>query len=213
MIYVLDIDGTLIDSSRRHGALLKSILDNRNIKYEQGLENYYLEYKRNGNTTMQYLTEVLQLGIAESKEIAREWVAHIEDWEWISMDVLYDDTIPFLTAIGENNRIIYLSNRCNKKNLFRELSMLQIQHYAAYTYISNPKNGCEDKSQFLQKIKKEALDEILVVGDSEIDKETAERNNVNVVLLNRGFRSKYYWDKVGAISYYSLREILSEQVL
>jgi len=209
MIFVLDLDGTLIDSSKRHGALLKSLLDKRNIKYPQGVESEYLEYKRNGNNTTHYLTEVLRLEDSESNKIVREWVEHIEDWKWITKDVLYDDTIPFLTKIGKNNTIIYLSNRQNEVNLIKELSRLQILQYANYVYVSNPNNGWKGKSQILSNIlENHTALEITIIGDSEVDEKAAYDNGIRVFLLNRGFRSKNYWNSRGLSSICSLNEIL-----
>ena len=206
MIYVLDIDGTLIDSSKRHGALLRSLLDERSINYSQEVEREYLEYKRNGNTTMQYLTEVLQISNEESKEITREWVEHIEDWEWISMDVLYDDTIPFLERVSTNNTIYYLSSRQNDNNLKKELVALGLLKYAKEVFVVSPKEGYLGKANVIKNWIKHYQEPIVLIGDTEIDERAANYSNINVIILNRGFRSKKYWMSLSVMSVSSLTE-------
>ena len=100
MIYVLDLDGTLIDSSIRHGELLRDILNKYNINCSVNFENEYLEFKRNGGSTFYYLQDVMGLSKVLCTEISRKWIEHIEDWKWLLKDILYDDALPFLNRIS-----------------------------------------------------------------------------------------------------------------
>lgn len=204
MIYVLDLDGTVIDSSARHGALLKSILDSKNISYPDDFEIDYLKYKRNGNSTFNYLTEVLKCDYTISKKISKEWVEHIEDWEWIVMDELYKDSIPFLNLISNNGVVYFLSSRKSKRILKQELECLEIIKYANRVYVVCPSEGYEGKTRIIKELLKKHNDGILLFGDTEIDYKTAINTGIKKYILNRGFRSKEYWDMQGIKSYSSL---------
>ena len=200
MIYVLDLDGTLIDSSARHGALLKAILDDRKVFYPSNIGEEYLEYKRDGNTTFQYLKNKLHLDDCAAKAISREWVNHIEDWKWISLDILYPDSIPFLRNAVNNNTIFYLSCRRSKDSLLKEIEELHIAEYAQKVYVISPEEGYNGKKAIIKRIANEYSDRICVFGDTEIDEKAAKGENCEVYLLNRGFRSKKYWESQSILS-------------
>ena len=206
MIYVLDLDGTLIDSTARHGALLKTILDKRGIEYPTDLENDYLRFKRNGQTTVHNLADRLELDYSVSKAVAKEWVEHIEDWEWVSLDVLYEDSIPFLEKVSKTSIIFYLSSRKSHVCLLQELEKLQITRFAEKVFCVSPKEGFQAKSAVLNQIKRVYQERIIVYGDSEIDYKASQSAGCESYLLNRGFRSFDYWNSIGIMSHYSLLE-------
>ena len=85
MYAILDIDGTLIDSSQRHYDVLKDALYSVNIKeYEC---NDYLDFKRDGHTTFDYLSSVLDLPPITAKIVSQYWIDHIEDDSQLSKDI------------------------------------------------------------------------------------------------------------------------------
>ena len=49
----------------------------------------------------------------------------------------------------------------------------------------------------------------IVIGDTEVDYFCAEGVHCTSFILNRGFRDKEYWDKMGVKSYCDLEEIIS----
>ena len=46
----------------------------------------------------------------------------------------------------------------------------------------------------------------MLIGDTEIDERAANYSNINVIILNRGFRSKKYWMSLSVMSVSSLTE-------
>ena len=50
----------------------------------------------------------------------------------------------------------------------------------------------------------------LVVGDTEVDYACAKYYFLPVYILNRGFRSQYYWDKKGVNSFYDLTSLINK---
>lgn len=207
MIYVLDLDGTLIDSSIRHGELLRDILNKYNINCSVNFENEYLEFKRNGGSTFYYLQDVMGLSKVLCTEISRKWIEHIEDWKWLLKDILYDDALPFLNRISKENTIVYLSSRQSITNLFKELNSLCIDRFAKEIFVSNPLDGYKGKEHYLKEIKHMYQDKIVVIGDTEVDAKAANSENCEFIAINRGFRSVIFWNQIGIRSFDSLDKL------
>ncbi len=195
----LDLDGTLIDSSARHILLLKDILLHEGLKAI--CVDDYLECKRNGQSTKAYL--VSQQGFSEERAsyIAEKWVNHIEDSDYLKYDRLYEDVFPFLNRI-KGNTIIYLSARKNRAYLDKYLIDNLLDTYCLKTIVVSPANSKIEKKRQIELINK---DDVIVVGDTEAD----YFDDIKCFMLNRGFRSKHFWDKKGVHSYSSLMEIVN----
>lgn len=207
MIFVLDLDGTIIDSSKRHWVLLRELLEKYNIKIPQHIDSMYVEYKRSGKSTKDYLG-MLDIDKKLVDLISKEWVEKIENERLINMDVLYDDAIYFLNSLySKNNKIYYLSNRKNKDYLLNSLNKLDIRKYADEVIVTSPKSGHLDKTMFLKKIKHND-DNVIMIGDTEVDYKAASSVGIECFLLNRGFRNKEFWNSINVKSYDSLENIL-----
>lgn len=204
MICVFDIDGTLIDSTHRHGALLKNILNEFGLSFPSSLECDYLDYKRKGYSTKKYLQEVLLIGPQISNEITEKWIEHIEDNEWIATDKLYEDVIQFLEFVCVDNKVFYLSCRSYEDVLLKELERLKIKHFASEIMVSKPSDGFSGKEKYLKKLKNNYKGKIIMFGDTELDLQAAKKAKCEYYILNRGFRSKEYWDLHNIVSFCSL---------
>ncbi|MBQ0067169.1 MAG: HAD family hydrolase [Phascolarctobacterium sp.] len=205
MIYLFDVDGTLIDSSKRHTILLSNLLYKEDADNKRFVLSDYLEYKSNGFGTYDYLTYILHYDVEYAKNISQEWVKHIEDELLIQYDCLYSDTITTLEKL-KNNKIFYVSGRQNEKLLFAELERFNLLKYACKVVVTNPSLGAKDK---IEKIKLLNLHgKQIVVGDTEADYDTAKCLGIDYYILNRGFRNKDFWDKREVASHKDLSEIL-----
>ena len=211
MIYIFDLDGTLIDSSGRHIELLKRILFKNNIRgssYE--FLNRYLDYKASGYNTVSFLEKILDLPYEQASVIAKEWIKHIEDEELLLGDVLYPDTIDVLEKIMEDNMIFFVSCRRNKKYAVNECKRLGIDRYAKEIFIIDPEKGANGKTDIFNYILQEYGNEQIIVGDTEVDYLAANRLNLKYYILNRGFRNKRFWDQKGVVSFSNLYGLLGD---
>ena len=59
MTYIFDLDGTLIDSTKRHWLLMMHILRQYNVSVNDGFGLDFITYKSYGNSGYDYLTNVL----------------------------------------------------------------------------------------------------------------------------------------------------------
>lgn len=202
MNYYLDLDGTLIDSTKRHGVLLNDILNKKNIKIVD--ENELFHYKASGYSTYTYLTKIKKVNENIANEIVKEWQKKIEKEQYLEYDVLYDDTIEFLEKIfnNKNNNIYFLTARQNKKNIIKEVEKFGIIKYTKKMFIVSPVNAVEEKKQIILNSQKNF--NTIIFGDTEVDYQVAEQLNIDYFILNRGFRNKHYWDSKNVKSHKTL---------
>ncbi len=218
MIYVLDLDGTLIDSGERHYRLMQEILSGTAPEVISGSvpgRRYdpveFMRYKADGHSGLQYLTDCLELGEEAARQIMALWQQQIEEERWLKMDALYPDTLGFLTRLKQKqSKIIYLTARRNKGGLLQELKRLEIDGYADDIQVVSPGDAGKAKKQVVETfLAKTGEDEgtVCIVGDTENEYHLAKELSLSCFLLNRGARSEQYWKERGVKSIASLDEI------
>lgn len=204
-----DLDGTLIDSSARHSALLKDILNQMDINLNI---NDYMTCKKGGMNTKSYL---LQKGLdnATATLISNEWQKHIEDENYIDMDKIYDDVFPFLKKYKTKYNIILVSARKREGALINTLNKCGIMPFAYKVIAVEANNPAQSKSNAIADLV--TRDDVLV-GDTEADYECAMLLKIKCYILNRGFRNIEFWTKAGIESYgdlFQIGNIIDKEVL
>lgn len=197
MTFVFDLDGTIIDSSSRHHILMKELLSDNGISTASDFADEYMKFKADGNSGKRYLTSVMGLDEQTASSIQNEWIRRIEDESLLCFDELYPDALNTLNKIEDN--IIFLTIRSNEEGLRNELKRLNIDNYPVVV-LSHGMN----KADALRKID----GDLTIVGDTEIDYQAALDVNADFYILNRGFRSKEYWDKRDVPSHDDLSELI-----
>lgn len=209
MICLLDLDGTLIDSAKRHWLLMEEVLKKHCPEQAGSFDaTAFMQYKADGHSGKQYLKEVLHLDDESSRRIQGYWQAQIEDEKFLETDLLYEDTISFLQQIQQKGyRIAYLTARQNSHGLNNELARLGIAEYAEQVIVVNPTAAKEEKIQATQVLR--MFDpQVILIGDTENEQAVAEAVGIPVYLLHRGFRSRTYWAAKNVTSYENLHEII-----
>jgi phosphoglycolate phosphatase-like HAD superfamily hydrolase len=200
----LDLDGTILDSRTRHIVVLENILK------EYGIANHdisdFVKYKASGNRTVDYLTQVIGLHDNVAEVLAKLWGEKIEQEEYLKLDVLYADAIPFLNNIKQRGyKIIIISARKNKKYVIGKIKMSSINELVDDIVIVSPYNAIVEKYNVISGGKTEKS---FIVGDTEVDYEAGKRADINTLMLNRGFRNKKYWDDRHIKSYCDLYKVM-----
>ena len=207
-IFIMDLDGTLIDSRKRHAVVMEEILAHtkRSIDPEE-----YMNYKAEGNSGLKYLNEVMGIDMPDAREIQQEWKARIEFSGYLLTDELYPDAVSFLNTVFEKGGVIFLTARKNKTGLDGELKRLAILPYADYTIVADPDEAMSQKERAVSVIR-EAYPEarLTVIGDTENEYELAQKFGLECMILNCGFRSRQYWEKRGVKTYSCLGDVLRE---
>lgn len=202
-IAFLDLDGTLLDSSQRHVILLRKSFEQFNI--ECGELDDYLLFKSEGNSTKRYLVEVKKIDDRIASEMSSWWVEHIEDEIYLKSDHWYSDSLQFVQYIKELGYFVcILTARKNKTYVKKMIHNSKIKKYVDFIEVVSPVNATEEKEKFMGKF---ILEEGLIIGDTEVEYKTAQKLGIDYYILNRGFRSKTYWDNRNVFSSRSLDEI------
>ncbi len=208
MICLLDLDGTLIDSTKRHWVLMQRLLQRHCPDLEGSFDPaVYMQYKADGHSGKQYLTNILHLEETKAREIQKEWQEQIEEEEYLELDVLYEDTLPFLQERKQKGEsIVYLTARKNTLGLYRELEQLKIAAYAEQVIVVNPSAAKAEKIAATRALLT-SDPQVMLIGDTENEQAVAEATGIRGYLLHRGFRSRRYWEAKEQDTYGSLKEI------
>jgi phosphoglycolate phosphatase-like HAD superfamily hydrolase len=199
---IFDFDGTLLDSRLRHKKVLEEVVEvicnNKKIPFDD-----YLEYKANGFSTVQYLSEIKKIPTELSERIAKKWIALIEQPEFFEYDFLYPDVQKTLRNLSSNYDLYLLSARKSQEQLYEQVRKENIEMFFEKIICVSPFDAKKEKIMEISNI--EGI--VLSIGDTEVDKEAASYFEIPFYALNRGFRSEKFWEKQGVISYKDLENI------
>ena len=159
----LDLDGTLLDSHRRHTVVLENALNKCNV-YGCNLTNY-MSYKANGNTTIDYLKNELRLNDDISARVYEIWRQTIEEEKYLELDALYEDAVPFLNLIKEKGyKTVIVSARKNMDYVIKKLKTSEINYLIDDIFIVSPLNAISEKSEvFIRNMGENSV----CIGDTE----------------------------------------------
>ena len=208
MRYFFDLDGTLIDSSQRHTLVLSSVLAESNFSFPVERLQNFISYKSHGFSTLDYLNNVLGMDSDTSRTVAHMWVERIEDPDYLKYDRLYDDVFFVLDSLGSShsNEIMFITARKHPESLLDELDSLDLTEYAEEIFVVDPVHAAVEKINILLQFGNTRSS--LIIGDTEVEYHASLATGIPVLLLNRGFRCKEYWDGLGLPSYPNLFEAL-----
>lgn len=203
MRVIFDFDGTLINSKKRHIVVLKDAIQKLYGKERNWDLADYMSCKRNGLSTRDFLQSHFSLAPKEISEIVSFWTNHIEDNEYLELDVLFSETVSILEWLHDHNICInLLTARKNKAGLMHQLIRCDIIDFFSSISIVDPFNAYQEKQELIEGM---IMPEDIIVGDTEIEHRIATSLNARSIMLSRGFRSKEFWktqgvDAKGAIS-------------
>ena len=122
MIIVFDLDGTLIDSSKRLYCLFQRLIPESEFsKFE------YWELKRNKIDHQSILEKFFPE--REFDIFNKEMLSKIELPEYLSMDRVFPDTIETLECLSVSHTLVWLTARQSKERLMREMEWLHMDPY------------------------------------------------------------------------------------
>lgn len=199
---VLDLDGTLLDSKLRHSIVLMDVCRDYDIILNANFEfKDYINYKKNGKNTLQYLMEIHQLDNEAAQKIAKSWIDKIEDEQYLLLDTLFFDTPFILSKLSTSFDLVLLTARKNKENLITQLKQKIIFDFFNEIHCVSPLSAKEEKRKVIARLENPVH---CFIGDTEVDWYSAQKNNLIFIPLNRGFRDKSFWFEKSLLSYSSI---------
>jgi len=203
---VLDLDGTLLDSRRRHIVVLAECINKINHTTYTPDDFYdFVSYKSDGNTGLSYLKNKK---IPNEEAIISRWMERIEYRKYLHLDHLYPNVLRDLKTMSEQYNLFLLTARANKLNAGWQITELGIgEYFCDIRVVKNTGNVGLHKYHALHS---RPVD--MVIGDTETDLALANYAQCRFFPLSYGFRSAKYWRKTGLKSYNSINKIISTQL-
>lgn len=182
-----DLDGTLLDSRKRHEIVMDDVLSEFGIELAT---DDLLPFKLEGHTNIDWL---VQKGIDKgtARSVQKRWVELIEKENYLFSDKLYEGIIPYLEQLSKTNELFLITGRNNASNAKKQIAQLGISQFFTEVKIvsSNPEIS-KAKAGFLIENK---IDEM--VGDTESDLKAARMANCKFKAVVYGFRSEVFWNQ------------------
>lgn len=185
MIYIFDLDGTLIDSSERMYRLFCDLIPECDLSKEE-----YWNYKRN-KVNHKKLIEILYLQL-NFEMFNNRWMLLIEDKHYLAMDKNYPDTIEVLSKLKTNDNDLYLlTARQSKKALMEELETLNLLDFFNAVLITEGKQSKEDVLLEYARSNDNILNkENIFVSDMGKDIQLGNKLGFDTVAISHGFMSE-----------------------
>lgn len=204
MTIFCDVDGTLLDSSARHEQLLRDLIREEGLTWPQQAPDY-LAYKADGHSTFAWLRKA-GFGEEIARHLAESWRQRIEWPGYLQTDKPYPDAAVFLQAVKCLPAVVVLlSARQDAAALQSTLEQCGLLPLVQELAVVSPQGAAQRKAAFLRG---RAQPGDIMVGDTEADLAAAQAAGLPCLLLDRGFRSRRYWQEQGQDSCAGLQEIL-----
>lgn len=204
MTVYCDVDGTLLDSSARHVQLLRDLLQQAGRPWPVTAPEY-LPYKADGHSTLAWL-EAAGTPPEAAQQIAAAWQAQIETAPYLALDRAYPDAVPFLQAVRQiPAQVVLVSARQQPDALRATLQRCGLLAWADDLLVVPPRQAARQKAAVLRG---RAQPGDVMVGDTEADWQAAQMLGLPCFVLERGFRSRAYWQRQGVAAYAGLRAVL-----
>lgn len=187
-----DFDGTLVNCKVRQVEVLRSVLRKKEFFQVTVDFDEWWDLKREGLNTYDAL---IKIGVKQpiAKAITTNWIELIEEPQWLDLDGLKPDVLPFLQSLKKNkNRLYLISARKSRFNFLNQLKKLSLLPFFDEIYIVDPLNVIEKKTEVLLTIKPSFF-----FGDSESDYKAALSSNTNFIGVSSGQRSPDFLTKQG----------------
>lgn len=180
-VVAFDLDGTILDSRKRHEVLLQKLVS----KHYGFLDTSDLiSFKREGFSNIDYLL-LKKIPEDVAKEIQKEWIELIETDEYLEMDTLYSDSLSILNKYSQDNDLILLTARKDSQRVFDQLKKFKIDKYFKEVCIVYPDNNVvEKKCMYLRKYCAQ-----IMVGDTKVDYCAARSAGIEFIYRGDGFHS------------------------
>lgn len=202
----LDLDGTLLDTSKRHYKIYKDILDEKGLMCGKAVlsKEKFWHMKRNRKKTRDILPKSLSDEIIASFEA--ELLHKIEKKSYLQYDEPFPGINEILSCLNKEFDLVLVTLRNNTENLHWELSNLGLKGY--FKTIINGKGPKKNlvENYLINNYKGETC---LMVGDTEEDIKTGLELDIPTISVTCGIRSKEFLEQFNPDFYINdLKEII-----
>lgn len=189
----LDFDGTIIDSSVRLYEVYKSIM--LEFGYPYLPKDEYWDLKRERQPYSFILSKTAPDKLAP--EYMKRFLNRVEAWEFLKFDQLFNGALETLSELKKNNRLILVTLRRAKENLYQELRELGIFEIFddIFAHFKEGVDSWEVVRSLVKKDPKFAKGNSVIVGDTEDTALAGKDLGISSFLVLSGIRSESFIKK------------------
>ena len=184
-IVIVDLDGTLLDYSRRSHAVYSKIVKNVEMKISEYVGNRNLGY-----SNWELAKENDEWKNKTYDNFTSAWIAQIEEREYLLFDSVISGAIPWLTNISTKYRVVLCTARRNQTNLTWQLQELGLVGLFSEIIVTESKRT---KLEALASIVENSRFAIMI-GDTVSDYRTGTSLKIETVLVRTGLQN---YDEIG----------------
>lgn len=187
---VLDLDGPLLEGMHRQYKCYGDILTEHGFKPIP--KNQYWEMKRNRVDRRQLLA--LSNVCDFYDEFLASWLRRIETKEYLALDRLQNGVIGILSGWKSSGiRLLLATMRNNATNLNWQLGELGIARFLdEVVVVGSGQAGTNKSANIKPLLNGSRLEEVIWIGDTEVDIYAARELGVRVCALTCGLRTEEY---------------------
>jgi len=189
----LDFDGTIIDSSARLYEVYKSIMSEFGYPYLAKQEYWDLKKERQPYAVILGKTQAQEL----ASEYMKRFLTRIESMDFLKFDRLLEGAWQTLSALKKEHRLLLVTLRRSKHNLYRELKELKIFDFFAGIF-DDFREGPNSWEIAASSVKNDAQfnkENSIIVGDTEDTVLAARDLEIPGFVVLSGIRSKSFLEK------------------
>lgn len=181
----IDLDGTLLEGKDKHYKCYEDII-NEDGGTPLDIETYW-EMKRNKITRDIYLEKSYYENTYS--HFLEKWIENIEDKKYLIFDSLKSNVIGILLEWKKyTNKMILITMRNNKENLYWQLENLKIKDLFDDIVICK----CIENANKYDFIKEHKFNRAIVIGDTEQDIKLANDCKIKCIAITSGLRDARY---------------------
>ena len=194
-----DLDGTLLDSRKRHEIVMADVLKEEGLRIDV---SNLVSFKSGGKNNIAWLSEKGVPG-NQAKEINEKWVSLIENETYLKSDVLYPGAETLLKDLSKENNLYLITARNNRENALGQIKDLGIAQYFTDVIVVP---SCRESARLkaMELLKNEVS---CFVGDTESDYEAAKIAGCEFKAVSNGFRDEKFWSSKNMKSYKNVSQI------
>lgn len=198
----LDFDGTLVDSASRMYEVYKSIMSEFGCRYLPKEEYWNLKRERQPYSFILSRTTEKNLGV----EYMKKFLTRVESEDFLKFDSLIPGVFKTLSDLRIDNRLVLVTLRRSKENLYKELRNLKIIDFFADIFddFRERVNSWEVTASMVRKDAKFSAQDSVIVGDTEDTALAGSDLGIPSYLVLSGIRSE------GFLRKYSQGSILND---
>lgn len=173
-----DLDGTLLDSRKRHSFVMDDVLKKFGINIDT---SDLVSFKSKGKNNVDFLCKKgLEKTLAE--QIQKQWIQNIENEHYLKNDILYENVFSMLSKLSKNNDLYLLTARQDECAAIKQIKTLGIYDFFEEVIVVSPANASENKSR---KLTENNISEF--IGDTISDYNAAKSSGIDFYAVRHGF--------------------------